>query len=239
MNRPTRLSRGLAAAFAMALSTVATIVALPTVAKAEETYVLGADSDPLVVLCKADAQRCRTLLAERMEQLRGMLEEEREIARRGLIPELGEAGRLAQQLTSGVEPEERDAAARRLAWLAHRHRWVHPIPQPLELAVGQAWSSPTLTHDERRILADAAMTLGHPDALDLLVARLSGPGPAPVETIVGAPPPAQWLLLRHTDAPRQQRAPEALVRWLVSHRPGLRFDRFVRRWRTAAGPQSP
>lgn len=222
-----------AAALALMLACIAWIPA----ASAEDTYVITEFDDDvedhaLVVLCKADVERCRQLLAERMDQLRQMLEAERAKNRRGAVPELPEAATLAQALTARLTSEGTGPSpATRLAWLAHRYRWVHPIPPVLEAAVTQAWSSPYLTGDDRDVLADAAMTLGHADALDVLVARLSGPGPAPVQTVVGAPPPADWLLRRHTDAPRQTSSATVLAQWFESHRGGLRFDPFLRRWR--------
>ena len=234
-----------------ALALLVAGVALSHPAQAEDTYVItegGEDvaevragsgepgeDNPLVVLCKADAERCRELLAQRMDLLRRLIEEERAGAARGAVPRLGEASKLANALASPRLSQAADAPspAVRLAWLAHRHRWVHPIPTELSDAVAKAWASPHLTSDDRSVLADAAMTLGHTDALDLLVSRLTGPGPAPRETVVGAPPPADWLLRRHTDAPRRADSSAALAQWFGVHRDALAFDPFLRRWRVA------
>ncbi len=243
----------------LALALFVASVPLSSAANADDTYILtseeagdaniGVDAltadNPLVVVCKADPIRCRELLSQRMDQLRRLLEEERAATRRGAVPKLTEAAALAETLSTpsasqasaeapGASVQAATTAASRLAWLAHRHRWSHPIPTPLRAAVSKAWASSYLTPAHRRILADAAMTMGHADALDHLVGRLESPTAAPPANPDPAtsPPPA-WLLIRHTDAPRRTSDPTALAAWFGAHRSDLRFDAFLRRWRVA------
>ncbi len=204
---------------------------------AEDTLFLLSSSDPspdppiderspLVVLCKADPVRCRAVLAERMDALREMLQQERAATRGRTVPRLEEAALLASVVTDGP-PEAQDGAAARLAWLAHRHRWVHPIPPELELAVAQAWSASPRHSTLRDLLADAAMTLGHDDALDHLVERLP---PVPPGIWPSDAPPPMWLLRRHTDAAAEATSDASLRSWFTRNRDHLRFDAFLRRW---------
>lgn len=214
----------------------------------------GAPSaEALSELCaRLGTDACREVLVRRLVELRTLVHRQR--GETAPAPSLAEAGGLASDVAAGpatASPDRRSTgstdarptgaadgsggrpapsfAAQRLAWLGHHHRWAYPIPPELQDAIGKAWTAARDRPAERDVLADAAMTLGHRDALDHLVGRLGQDG-------LNDLPPPDWTLRRHTDG---EGTDAQIHAWFAARGADLHFDPFLRRWTAAPGSPSP